>query len=189
MSIDKIWDVDFVSCLQVKKDENMIQTTENEMEMDKCIYVLGEKGAGKSTFIADNYQGDEFYKLEFPKGFLKQLKSTGEVEMNLLIKTYNKLLSGMTEAFYDDKTLVIEFCAGTKNDQEYVRLIERSKQVGIVSSLVMITCDEENRLVRATLAEKESGYFSSSLLQPHVIEIYQGFVESVEMSKSMGLVS
>ena len=167
----------------------MIQTYENELEMGGCIYVLGEKGAGKSTFISDNYQGDKFYKLEFPRSFLKQMKSKGEVETNLLIKTYNKVLRGMTEAFYENKTLVVEFCAGSENDQEIVKLIERSSQVGIRTSLVMITCDEDARLTRAKLAETESGYFSSSLLQPHVIEIYQGFVESVEMSKSMGLVS
>lgn len=179
----------FVSYLKIKNEISMMETTKDQLEMGKCIYVIGEAGAGKSTFIANNYMSDDFFRIEFPRAFLDELKSTGEVEMELLLETYNQLVGDLLDAFFDNKTLVVEFCAGTENDEEYRKLIERSSSAGIHTSLVMLTCDDDKREERLLGAVDESSYVSSLLLQPHVLEIYEGVVESIEMSKNMGLVS
>ncbi|MEB2780204.1 ATP-binding protein [Algoriphagus sp. C2-6-M1] len=161
---------------------------DDQLDMGKVIYVVGENGAGKSTFIAKNYRSDDFFIVEFPAEFLEELKGTGDVEIDLLIGTYNQLNGDMLEAFFEGKSVVIEVCADSAGEEPFTNLIERSTKIGIHTSLVMIACDADKREVRLIGAENEPGYFSSSLLFPYVLEIYEGFVESIELSKNMGFV-
>ncbi len=161
---------------------------DDQLNMGKVIYVVGENGAGKSTFISDNYRGDDFFIVEFPIEFLEELKATGDVGIDLLADTYNQLTGDMLDAFFEGKSVIIEVCAGSSSDQSFNNLIERSTTIGIDTSLVMIACEEDKREVRLLGAEKEPGYFSSLLLFPYVLELYEGFLESIELSKIMGFI-
>lgn len=164
------------------------KTTMDQSDMGKVIYVMGERGAGKSTLISMDYEGDDFFRLEFPTEFLEEPKATGEVGIDLLIDSYNQVLGDALDAFFDGKSVVIEICMGSDYDSAVLQLVERTKIAGIPTVLAAITCDDDKREVRLIGAEKEPGYFSSFLLLPYVLEIYEGFVDSFERTKKMGYI-
>ena len=152
--------------------------------MSKVIFVAGEKGAGKSTFILRNYQSESHYVLADFKGFKEGVEKKVDEEDEFWIEVYNDSLGEMFDAYFDDKDIVIEVCLGTGYDDEFLNIIHSSD--GLDVSLNMLECSKENREERIVQAEKEGKYYSSEFLVPHLMEVYKGFLESIQMSKGMG---
>lgn len=156
--------------------------------MRKIIFVAGEEGVGKSTFISRTYQKDEFHIVDLTKECKSALKSSQNIDEDLLMNTYNDVMGDMLDAFFEEKSLILEICVGTPNDSQFTKLVEGSKLAGITTELVMLTCDDSKREERLQGVRLEEEYFSSKLSTEHVLEIFEEFVKSIELSNEMGYI-
>lgn len=157
--------------------------------MVKIIYVAGERGAGKSTFITDNYQGEEFFILNMGKES-KMAEDTSEKDeaIDILCEIFNRSMDGLMEAYFDEKTIVIEICVGTENDESFIELVNQGKIGGATSELVMLDCDYDERMARITKTETNEDYFSSAISTENVLEVTSEFFNSIGVNKKLGYI-
>lgn len=157
--------------------------------MVKIIYVAGEAGSGKSTFILNKYQGEEFFILDMAKESKMALDAPEENEAtDILCDIFNQSTEGLMDAYFDEKTIVIEVCVGTENDDSFIELVNQSKTEGVYSELVMLDCEDEERMKRLRKAEANENYFSSAISTEHILEVMGEFLKSIGYNKKMGYI-
>lgn len=157
--------------------------------MVKIIYVAGEAGSGKSTFISDKYQGEEFFVLDMGKESKMAFDASEEDEAtDILCNIYNQSTEDLMDAYFDEKTIVIEVCVGTAHDDSFVELVNQSKNEGVNSKLVMLDCEDEERMKRLRKAVANENYFSSAISTEHVLEVMGEFLKGIGFNKEMGYI-
>jgi predicted kinase len=127
--------------------------------MAALIFIAGEAGVGKTTFIRQTYGNPrQYYYLNFHRYTFHM--AMHEDEDVGLAAALTQMHQEAMEAYMDGKSLIIEL-ATANMQQEVIELLEKAKQAKIRTEWIQLHLAEEERRSRLEKAAKEHHYVSS----------------------------
>jgi|GEM_PF-3068515 len=157
--------------------------------MRKVIFVTGGKGAGKSTYIARNYEGKESYHI-FDLALLnKRLfgdydSFLSDVDRQLTV--WNETTGDCLDAFIDGSDLVLELSLEVGFDEEIIRIVSTCKEYGVPTEWVQLTCEPNESKRRVEKALKFGNYFSSVNYLEDTLIVFSEILESIRLTNELG---
>lgn len=154
--------------------------------MNTILFVTGDVGAGKSTFIEKNFAGrDGYFVFDLEKICMNLFGTVEAFEDDRLACIYNQATNLAMDALMDGMILVVEYCLTDAYDDDFVSLVKYAKQNGSRIELVQMTTDQAKIAQRLGHSSARLEMKSSRHIRNHLIEILNGIVECLGINNEM----
>ena len=151
--------------------------------MAELIFIAGETGVGKTTFIRQKYhERDRYFYFNFQRYTFHFALQKDYLEG--LAAAFNQLHKEAMEAFMDGRSIVVELPCATM-EQDILELFQQAKNGGIQTEWILLTLPEEERTRRMESAQHDQAYASSSDYAEEQLEILQELVTCMRMQREL----
>jgi broad-specificity NMP kinase len=147
--------------------------------MAALIFIAGDTGVGKTTYIRQKYHDTtRYFYLNFQR-YTYHFALHKDYNDGLAA-AFNQLHQEAMEAFIANRSIIIEM-ASASMDQETLELVYRAKKGGIPTEWIVLTLEEDERMLRLKKATNNPTYLSSAVYAEEQLEILQEVVECLSM--------
>jgi hypothetical protein len=145
--------------------------------MNTVLFVTGQEGVGKTTFISKHFgERERYFVLDLCEISDRLFGTMAAFWDDRLAKIYNQATEEAMDALMEDKILVVEFGLSGYDD-EFVALVRAAKFNGFRVEINQITADGAFASGGFRRSGNAPNHLTFACVREHLLEILSGIVE------------